>query len=424
MPSFAPPFRQLHYRIMTPLRDFLNDSRATGVILVGCTIMSIFISNSFNGEWYRNFWSAELGLSSYLHLPSSPTHWINDFLMAFFFLLAGMEIKRELLNGELASFKKAILPFGAAFGGMLFPALIFVALNAGSSHVHGWGIPTATDIAFSIGVASLLGKRFPLSLKILLLALAIIDDLGAIIVIALFYGGHIEWLYLGISTLIYLALFASNYFKLKFGIIQVALGFALWYFMLQSGIEASIAGVLFAFAVPVEALAIIEKAIHRQVNFIILPLFALANTAILFPTNISHALNTTVSLGIILGLVVGKPLGIFLISRLMVGLKIASLPAHIRWKQLIGMGTLAGIGFTMSIFTTMLAFPDAASRDIAKISILTAVLGSVVVSWLYFHLIEVKVKPVSVVPVVPEPSIEQIFEPVLQRLSLYASARG
>jgi NhaA family Na+:H+ antiporter len=425
MPSVAPPLRQIHYRIMNPLREFLNDSRATGIILIGCTICSLFISNSFNGLWYRNFWNADLQFNTTLHLPSSPTHLINDFLMSFFFLLAGMEIKRELLNGELSSFKKAILPFGAAFGGMLVPALIFVLVNANTPYVHGWGIPTATDIAFSIGVASLLGKRFPVSLKILLLALAIIDDLGAIIVIALFYGGHIEWLYLGISALIYFGMFACNYFKLKFGTVQIILGFCLWFTILQSGIEASITGVLFAFAVPVNTLAVIEKAIHKQVNFIILPLFALANTAILIPSNILFSLNTNIGLGIILGLVIGKPLGIFLISRLMVALRIASLPGNVQWKQFLGMGMLAGIGFTMSIFTTMLAFPDVGSRDIAKISILTAVIGSVVVGYFYFRSIEVKsAKSFVKTPLVTEPSIEQIFEPVLQRLSLYASARG
>jgi len=365
--------KKLSYKITTPLRYFFNDSRATGVLLLGCTLVSIIVMTVFKGGWYGQLWNGKIPVVSQLHLPGSFTEWINNFMMAFFFLLAGMEIKRELLNGELSSFKKAILPFGAAFGGMLFPAIIYTLFNLQSHYSHGWGIPTATDIAFSLGAASLLGKRFPVGLKILLMALAIIDDLGAIVVIALFYGGHVNWLFLGLSGLVYGILLACNYFKLKFGAVHIILGFMLWYLMLQSGVEASITGVLFAFAVRVESLAVIEKAIHKMVNFFILPLFALANTAILIPSDIVQSLNTSVGLGIIFGLVIGKPLGIFLVSRIMVGLNIAHLPANVRWKDVFGMGTLAGIGFTMSIFTTMLAFTDAGARDIAKVAILTSV---------------------------------------------------
>jgi NhaA family Na+:H+ antiporter len=325
--------------------------------------------------------------------------------MAFFFVLAATEIKRELLTGELATFKKAILPFGAAFGGMLVPALIFTIFNFNTSSAHGWGIPTATDIAFSLGVASLLGKRFPVGLKILLMALAIIDDLGAIVVIALFYGGNIQWLFLGISGIVYLLLLACNYFKVRFGALQIILGLMLWYMMLQSGVEASITGVLFAFAMPVNALAKIEKAIHKYVNFLILPLFALANTAILIPRNIVASLGTPVSMGVICGLVIGKPVGIYLVSRIMVGLNIAHLPSNVKWKQLFGMGTLAGIGFTMSIFTTMLAFSNIAYQDIAKISILTSVVTSVVVSFIYFRAIGGGVT-ISKPAIQPEPQPE------------------
>jgi Na+:H+ antiporter, NhaA family len=310
--------------------------------------------------------------------------------MAFFFVLAATEIKRELLSGELSHFKKAVLPFGAAFGGMMMPALIFIAFNFYSGNSHGWGIPTATDIAFSIAAASLLGKRFPVGLKILLLAIAIIDDLGAIVIIALFYGGHINWMALGISGMLYGLLLLCNRMKMKFGIIQILLGLGLWYAMLQSGVEASITGVLFAFAMPVNSLAVIEKAIHKWVNFFILPVFALANTAILLPAHVADALTTPVGMGIFFGLVLGKPLGIFLACRIMVGLNIASLPSNVNWKQVFGMGTLAGIGFTMSIFTTMLAFTESGIRDIAKISILSAVVGSVVISYFYFRTIYAK----------------------------------
>src|SRR5450432_2646069 len=193
-------------KAFNPVRLFLNDSRAVGILLLLCTILSLVLSNSSMGESYRHFWNATIPAGGSLHLPPSFGYWINDFLMSFFFLLAGMEIKRELVAGELYSFKKAVLPFGAALGGMVVPALIFLLFNSGTGHAHGWGIPTATDIAFSLGAASLFGKRFPVGLKILLMALAIIDDLGAIVIIAFFYGGKIQWLFLGICALIYAAL--------------------------------------------------------------------------------------------------------------------------------------------------------------------------------------------------------------------------
>ncbi|MES1224384.1 MAG: Na+/H+ antiporter NhaA [Bacteroidota bacterium] len=397
----------MRHHILTPLRDFFNDSRATGVLLICCTVVSIFLANSFSNGWYINLWNNPIPGTSNLNLPGNFLEWINNFLMAFFFVLAATEIKRELLTGELSTFKKAILPFGAAFGGMLVPALIFTAFNFHSNYSHGWGIPTATDIAFSIGAASLLGKRFPVGLKILLMALAIIDDLGAIIVIAVFYGGHVHWLYLGASGLIYSLLLICNYFKVKFGPLQILLGIIMWYMMLRSGIEASITGVLFAFAMPINSLATIEKTIHKYVNFLILPLFALANTAILVSSNIINSLGTTISLGVICGLVIGKPIGIFLVSRIMVALNIAHLPANIRWKQVFGMGTLAGIGFTMSIFTTMLAFTSSEARDIAKIAILASVVASVVLSFIYFRIIGTVTIPIPSISIPEkEPEIQ------------------
>jgi NhaA family Na+:H+ antiporter len=385
---------------LTPLRDLLTDSRTTGVLLVGCTVFSLFLTNTFTAGGFSHLWNDQfsLGIFSKLRLPNSFIDWINNFGMAFFFVLAATEIKRELLAGELSQFKKAVLPFGAAFGGMMMPALIFIGFNFYSGYSHGWGIPTATDIAFSIAAASLLGKRFPVGLKILLLAIAIIDDLGAIVVIALFYGGHINWIALLICGLIYAALLLCNKMKMKFGILQVLLGIALWFSMLQSGVEASISGVLFAFAMPVNALAVIEKAIHKSVNFFVLPMFALANTAILVPAHLVSSLVSPVGMGIFFGLVVGKPLGIYLACRLMVKFNIASLPSNVNWRQVFGMGTLAGIGFTMSIFTTMLAFTDSAARDIAKISILSAVVASVFVSYFYFRSIYGKKMAVSSVP--------------------------
>jgi Na+:H+ antiporter, NhaA family len=386
-------------KIITPLRYFINDSRAIGVILIACTLVSVCLANSATGGAYRHFWTNEMHSAIALHLPGNYLEWINNFLMGIFFLMAGTEIKRELMEGELSTFKKAILPFGAALGGMLVPALIFIAFNVHSSYISGWGIPTATDIAFSLGIASLLGKRVPLSLKILLMALAIIDDLGAILVIALFYGGKLNGLFLGIGGIVFLALVACNYYKLKFGVLQILLAVCLWYAILQSGIEASIAGVVFAFTIPTAKLVAVEKYIHNFVNFFILPLFALANTALFIPAHFAEALGSTVGLGIIAGLVIGKPLGIFLISRLLVSFNIAKLPHNIHWKQILGMGTLAGIGFTMSIFTTMLAFTDDGVRDIAKVAILTSVALSVIASVIYFWAIDTapvkKKKPIT-----------------------------
>jgi len=386
-------------KAINPLKFFISDSRAVGVILLICTSLSLFLSNSAVGSWYRNMWSADI--SSISVLPQSPLKWINDFLMAIFFLFAGMEIKRELISGELSSFKRAILPFGAALGGMVVPGLIFMFVNMGSAFTHGWGIPTATDIAFSLGIASLFGKRVPTSLKIFLMALAIIDDLGAIIVIALFYGGNINWMFFLIATIIYCLLWLCNYAKLKPGIIQLALSLLLWYSILNSGIEASITGVLVAFAMPVNSLPKLEKVIHNIVNFIILPLFALANTSILIPGDISIALKSTIAFGVIAGLVIGKPVGIFLFSRLLVALKIARLPGNTYWKQFGGMGMLAGIGFTMSIFTTTLAFNGEMYRDIAKIAILVSMLMSLTISWVYFLIIGQKVASRSMIRSAP-----------------------
>lgn len=265
--------------------------------------------------------------------------------------------------------------------------------------MHGWGIPTATDIAFSLGIASLLGKRVPASMKIFLMALAIIDDLGAIVVIALFYGSDINWLMLLYALFVYSLLWLCNYRKLRPGIVQLLLSLLLWYAIFNSGVEASISGVLVAFAMPVNCLPKLENAIHKTVNFIILPLFVLANTAIVVPSDIS-AFNSPISIGVIMGLVIGKPVGIFLFSKIMIKLKIAKLPLNTNLKQLIGVGSLAGIGFTMSIFTTTLAFGGEINRDIAKISILASLVLSILISSIYFMILE---SAKSVKPVIKKP---------------------
>jgi NhaA family Na+:H+ antiporter len=388
--------RELVRKAIDPLKFFFNDSRSTGILLLFCAIVSLTLSNSFDGLLYRSFWTSNIHYGGNINLPHSGLNWINDLLMAIFFLFAGMEIKRELLDGELSGFKKAILPFGAALGGMIVPALIYVSFNANSAFAHGWGIPTATDIAFSLGIASLLGKRVPASMKIFLMALAIIDDLGAIVVIALFYGSDINSLMLLYALFVYSLLWLCNYRNIKPGIIQLVLSVALWYIIFNSGVEASISGVLVAFAMPVNSLPKLENAIHKTVNFIILPLFVLANTAILVPADIS-AFNSPISIGIILGLVIGKPIGIFLFSKIMIKLKIAKLPLNTNLKQLMGVGSLAGIGFTMSIFTTTLAFSGEVNRDIAKISILASLVLSIVLSSIYFMVLEVTKSPKPII---------------------------
>lgn len=316
-----------------------------------------------------------------LHLPNSILVIINDFLMAAFFFLAGMEIKRELVTGELASFKQSILPVAAAIGGMIVPAIIYTQFNRGTAYTSGWAIPMATDIAFTLGIASLLGNRVPVALKIFITALAIIDDLGAIVVIALFYGSQLKLFYLILSGLIMLVLLSLQKNKVKLGWYTWLLGIALWYTMFNSGIHATVAGVLFAFTLPVNKLPELEIRFHTPVYFIIMPLFALANTAIVLPESGIGALNNAFSVGIIAGLFIGKPVGICLASYWMVRRKWAQLPNQINWHQMIGAGILAGIGFTMSIFISMLAFSEAATQDIAKLAVLVSSVISMVIGY-------------------------------------------
>lgn len=370
-----------------PLKVLMEDARVVGVILILSAVFSILLTNSSGGESYRNLWHVELHFLKGLSLPANLSEGINSFLMSFFFLMAGMEIKRELVGGELSSFKKAILPVGAALGGMVVPALIFVLFNFNTIYGHGWGIPTATDIAFSIGIASLLGKRVPVALKIFLMALAIIDDLGAIVIVAVFYGGSIDWVFLGGSVFLYLALLAVGHQKRSLVFLKVLMSFVLWFFVYKTGVEASISGVLVAMALPVKSIPFVEKIIHKPVNFFILPLFALANTAIFIPADFAGAVFSPVFLGISFGLVIGKPLGIYLFSRLLVVFNVASLPRGVSWQQLLATGALAGIGFTMSIFTTNLAYGNDAFRDVAKIAILISLVCSVVISWSSFVLL-------------------------------------
>jgi NhaA family Na+:H+ antiporter len=367
-------------RLISPIFQFRHDSRAVGIVLIVCTIISLIIANSPWQESYTGFFNTlfdPAGGHHYdykgLHLPNSWLLWINDGFMVVFFFLVGLEIKRELTTGELASFKQSLLPILAALGGMAAPAFIYFLFNGSTPYANGWGIPMATDIAFSLGILSLLGKRVPLSLKIFLTALAIIDDLGAILAIAIFYTEHLQLLYLYIGAGVFALLLIMNYFKVQRMFFYMIPGVVLWYCIFNSGIHATIAGVLLAFCIPLNKIHNLEHNLHDPVNFIIMPIFALANTAIEFPADLFAAFSHSVSFGIIAGLVLGKPLGIFLFCFIAVKMKLASLPANTNWKQLWGVGMIAGVGFTMSIFIATLAFKPV---DIQVVSVMSVILAS------------------------------------------------
>jgi NhaA family Na+:H+ antiporter len=362
---------------MLLFKKFFHSEKSSGFILIACTIISLTIANTNLGSSYIHFWHQIVDLSfGKIELNYSVEHWVNDGLMTVFFLLIGLEIERELYVGELSSFKNALLPIIAAVGGMIFPALIHYGFNSGSTTENGFGIPMATDIAFALGILSLAGKNVPVSLKIFLTALAIIDDLGAITVIALFYTKGFAFYYFISAIAIFILLLIAG--KRKVNSLPVFLigGLIMWYCMLKSGVHASISGVLLAFAIPfhkVDAKNIsfkLQHALHYPVAFIILPVFALANTAIIFPDNIVAGLTSKNSIGIILGLVVGKFLGVFALSLLAVKTKLAALSPDITWRHLFGISLLSGIGFTMSMFITNLAFSDAELITASKISII------------------------------------------------------
>lgn len=381
------PLGFLRRRFINYLQEFIHDSRAIGIVLLFCTLLSLLVANTEWGPFINDWLVAEWHGLANLHLPHSFLHLINDGLMALFFFLVGMEIKRELVEGELSSVKRALLPIAAAAGGMVMPALIFLLFNKGTVFQNGWGIPTATDIAFSLGVASMLGNRFPNNLKIFLTALAIIDDLGAILVIAFFYGEAVKLLWLVAAGAIVFVLYWLNKRRYPFGAFQVVLGLLLWYAVFNSGIHATIAGVVFAFMVPTGQLASWERKLHNPANFVILPLFALANTAIVINASmLGEVWSSTLGLGVMAGLLAGKPLGIFLACRAMVRNNVAQLPKGINWSQLFGAGIVAGIGFTMSIFITGLAFTDPKYQDISKIAILFAALLSIIAGVGWFRL--------------------------------------
>ncbi|HTF29024.1 MAG TPA: Na+/H+ antiporter NhaA [Flavitalea sp.] len=357
--------------------DFFNSEKAGGFILIGCTLISLIIANSAAGEGYLHFWHQKVGFEQAGIALNYPVEfWINDGLMTLFFLLVGLEIERELYIGELSTLKQALLPVFAAIGGMLAPALIHFLFNAGSGTQSGFGIPMATDIAFALGILSLLGNKVPVTLKIFLTAFAIIDDLGAILMIAIFYTKSFSLLYFGLAMGIWGILLLMNRLKVHSLVSYIIPGIALWYCMLQSGVHATISGILLAFALPfgngdkTTCSYRLQHLLHKPVAFIIMPVFALANTGIIFPGKWTAELFSRNSLGIILGLVIGKPIGILLLSYTAVKLKISQLGEDIKWSYIFGASLLGGIGFTMSIFITLLAFDDSNTVANSKIAVL------------------------------------------------------
>lgn len=430
--------------LLKPINEFLHQEASGGILLIICTVVALFWANSPWSETYHHFWHTHLtvNLGNFLSLDYSIHHWINDGLMAIFFFTVGLEIKRELLVGELSSMQKASLPIAGALGGMIVPAIIYVLFNSGGQGENGWGIPMATDIAFVVGIMALLGNRIPLTLKIFVLALAIADDIGAVLVIAVFYTADISTTALILAAIVLFILFIMNRLGAKSLILYSILGLILWFAFLKSGIHATIAGVLLAFTIPAssrydtkkfsdrvkelinnfdakgdhwknvlnnsdrqhDVMAIesscekvltplqrFEHDLHPWVSFFIIPIFALANAGVtLAGIDVLESLLSPVSLGIILGLFVGKQIGIFLFSFAAVKLKLASLPEGVNLKNLFGAGILAGIGFTMSLFIAGLAFSDPELLDLAKIGILTGSLLSGIVGFVFLRSSSVK----------------------------------
>lgn len=425
-----------HSKVRGMLHSFLESQTSGGLVLLICTIIALVVANVPALSHLQDIWHINAGVSvGNFKIEMSLLHWINDALMAIFFFVVGLEIKREMLVGELSSVKKATLPIFAALGGMLVPAAIYALFNHGTPTSNGWGIPMATDIAFAVGVISILGKRCPSALKIFLLALAIVDDLGAIIVLALFYPSHeLSLLFMGLALVVFLFLLLLNKMQVNSPYAYLIPALLLWYFVYRSGIHATIAGVLLAITIPskttinevrffvktkyllekfknsgnseVEVLANpkqmevihdineevdainplmhrFESALHPISHFLIIPLFALANAGVAFDGEIlAMSPLPAVVPGIFFGLLLGKPIGITLFSFISVKTKLAELPAGIKWGQVFAMGMVAGIGFTMSIFVDNLAFSDPVALGIGKATILITSLVSAVLGLL------------------------------------------
>lgn len=360
-------------------KDFVQSSNFGGILLFVCVILSMIFANTNLAMDLQHLLDSKIGFENKnIHLNYSILMWINDGLMAIFFLLVGLEIKREIVEGELSSPKKAIVPIIAAIGGAIIPALIFVALNTGQSSATGWGIPMATDIAFALAVISLLDKRIPLSLKIFLAALAIVDDLIAILVIAIFYSSGIDITYLIYAGIGMGVLIAMNKFNIQNPYLYLIPGVFIWYFIHHSGIHATIAGVLVAMTIPTNDTDIesplerLEHALVKPVNLLIIPIFAFANTNITIQSEMIEGLTSPLGLGIGLGLLLGKPVGIMLSAFICYKLRIGQLPEGSNFKHILGIGFLAGIGFTMSIFISNLSFNDPIFINDAKLAVLSS----------------------------------------------------
>lgn len=381
---------RIEKRLSDTFKEFAASGKAGGVILILCTIASLLVANSAWGPSYLGFWQIVLG-------GLSVELWVNDLLMAIFFLLIGLELQRELRNGELSDLRNAMLPIIAAFGGIAVPALTHFLLNGGTPTQPGMGIPMATDIAFALGVLSLLGSRVPASLKVFLTALAVMDDLGAIIVIAVFYTAQLSVAYLAGALGMFLALLLLNRALRVKALWPYLLGGALmWFLMLKSGVHATIAGVLLAFTIPyshqqddgASPAHRMEHVLHKPVAYLILPIFALANTGIVIGAGWAGELLSPNSLGILLGLVAGKPVGIFLATFAAVAIGLCRLPLDLAWRHVLGAGLLGGIGFTMSIFITNLAFVGHAEViNASKMAILTASLIAGILGFIWLKLL-------------------------------------
>lgn len=426
--------------ILDPFQRFLAIEASGGILLLFFTMVALIWANSSYGHYYHELWENYLtiGIGTF-KLTDTILHWVNDGLMAIFFFVVGLEIKRELVAGELSSFKQASLPFAAAVGGMIIPALIYIVLNTNSASEGGWGIPMATDIAFSLGVLSLLGKRVPISLKVFLVAFAIVDDLGAILVIALFYSGDIQWNFLLIGLALFILLVVFNRFDIRYIPAYMIVGWVIWFMFKNSGIHPTIAGVMIAFTIPMnprtvvstfkkrmeknlsvfmseedevwqtltkEQLAAIdnieedlkhvqspvqslEHTLHHFVTFIVMPLFALTNAGVVFRASSIDDIFSDLSGTIELSLILGKVVGIFLFTWLSVKLGFGILPAKVRWVHILGLGFLGGMGFTMSLFISNLAFTGPLLLNPAKIGILT---GSLIAGILGYILLNITLK--------------------------------
>ncbi|MDP9378626.1 MAG: Na+/H+ antiporter NhaA [Chloroflexota bacterium] len=420
-------------RVLYPISEFMHEEASGGIVLMLCAIAALIWANSPWADAYTSLWQTRvtIGPEGY-DISKDLLHWINDGLMAVFFFVVGLEIKREVLVGELASLRQAALPIAAALGGMVVPALIYLSLNLAGEGASGWGVPMATDIAFALGVLALLGRRTPTSLKVFLTALAIVDDLGAVLVIALFYTAEVSWAALGAAAVFLAILTAINRLDVRHPVPYALLGIGLWVAFLKSGMHATIAGVLLAMMIPartrvdtgefvqrarelldefdrsgeeganiltnagqqaaVEELEAaceqvqtpmqrLEHSLHPWVAFGIVPLFALANAGVALGGDLGAALTEPVTLGVIAGLVLGKQVGITLFAWLVVRTGVTDLPSDISWRHVYGAGWLAGIGFTMSLFISSLAFGEGPLLNTAKVGILAASLLSGMVGW-------------------------------------------